>query len=147
MIRPYTPDDVEEVLRVFRASCYPSHAFLPAGFNERAGEEMRKGGLVRGDVRVVDEEGIRAFIVLVRDYVEALFVDPEYQSCGYGKALLDDAKAPRALLRLGVFAENARAIGFYQREGFYAEKVGTHAPTKASYVWLKWERGVTWPAP
>ena len=40
------------------------------------------------------------------------------QSCGIGKLLLDYIKDKKISLQLNVYQKDARAISFYQREGF-----------------------------
>lgn len=50
--------------------------------------------------------------------IEGVFVSDEMQSCGIGKLLLDYIKDKKVSLRLNVYQKNARAISFYQREGF-----------------------------
>ena len=52
------------------------------------------------------------------EYIEGIFVSDEMQSCGIGKLLLDYIKNKKVSLRLNVYQKNARAISFYQREGF-----------------------------
>ena len=46
------------------------------------------------------------------------------QSCGIGKLLLDYIKDKKVSLRLNVYQKNARAISFYQREGFIIQCKG-----------------------
>ena len=50
--------------------------------------------------------------------LRVFFVSGEMQSQGIGKALLNYAKDKRNKLLLNVYQKNARAISFYQREGF-----------------------------
>ena len=52
------------------------------------------------------------------EYINGIFVCGEVQSQGIGKCLLDYAKSKKKKLLLNVYQKNARAISFYQREGF-----------------------------
>ena len=61
---------------------------------------------------------IQGFVGLNAEYIEGIFVSDEMQSCGIGKLLLDYIKDKKVSLRLNVYQKNARAISFYQREGF-----------------------------
>ena len=61
---------------------------------------------------------IQGFVGLNDEYIEGIFVSDEMQSCGIGKLLLDYIKDKKVSLRLNVYQKNARAISFYQREGF-----------------------------
>lgn len=63
-------------------------------------------------------EMIQGFVGLSNEYMEGIFVSDEMQSCGIGKLLLEYIKNKKARLRLNVYQKNARAISFYQREGF-----------------------------
>lgn len=73
----------------------------------------------RGWVTVAEEEG-RVCGFLARDGAEvcSLYVLPEAQGQGIGKALLDAAKAAVPHLTLWVFQANNGAQRFYLREGF-----------------------------
>ena len=51
------------------------------------------------------------------------------QSCGIGKLLLDYVKDKKVSLRLNVYQKNARAISFYQREGFIIQCEGLDEAT------------------
>lgn len=51
------------------------------------------------------------------------------QSCGIGKLLLDYVKDKKVSLRLNVYQKNARAISFYQREGFIIQYEGLDEAT------------------
>ena len=53
----------------------------------------------------------------------------EMQSCGIGKLLLDYIKDKKVSLRLNVYQKNARAISFYQREGFIIQCEGLDEAT------------------
>ena len=65
-----------------------------------------------------DNKMIQGFVGLSNEYIEGIFVSDEMQSCGIGKLLLDYIKNKKVRLRLNVYQKNARALSFYQREGF-----------------------------
>jgi ribosomal protein S18 acetylase RimI-like enzyme len=66
---------------------------------------------------------ILGFSQLKDGWVHHLYIDPQFQSKGVGKLLLDKMKqhAPFGL-RLRVFEDNIDAIRFYEREGFKLEE-------------------------
>jgi putative acetyltransferase len=132
---------MEETLRVFRAACIPSHPFLKPEFIQKSEQSMRDRTLLQFETDVVDDGGIRAFLCRKNSFIEALFVDPAFQQRGLGKRLLDHLKARSTVVHLTVFAENPRAIKFYQREEFWAVKVSEHRETGETIVLLKWEAG------
>ncbi|RJL20794.1 GNAT family N-acetyltransferase [Bailinhaonella thermotolerans] len=61
----------------------------------------------------------QAFAALKDDWLAHLYVAPHTQSQGLGTALLSKAKqaSPKGL-NLHVFQANARAVHFYERQGF-----------------------------
>ena len=63
------------------------------------------------------------------EYIEGIFVSAEMQSCGIGKLLLDYIKDKKVRLQLNVYQKNARAISFYQREGFITQCEGLDEAT------------------
>ena len=140
VIRRFEPADMEETLRVFRASCLQSHPFLKPEFIQRTEQAMRERRLLEFETEVVDEGGVRALLCWKNSYVDALFVDPPFQRRGLGKLLLDNVKARSNVVNLSVFAQNPRAIKFYQREEFWAVKLTEHRETGETAVLLKWER-------
>ncbi|MEJ5913164.1 GNAT family N-acetyltransferase [Pseudokineococcus sp. 1T1Z-3] len=66
-------------------------------------------------VRVAhDENRLLGFAAVDGDWLSQLYVDPDHQGRGVGRALVDDAKRRRPLgLRLHVFTPNTRARRFY----------------------------------
>jgi len=62
---------------------------------------------------------VLGFAALAGHWLEQLYVDPEAQSGGVGRALLDAVKdcSPEGLM-LHVFTRNVRARRFYQAAGF-----------------------------
>lgn len=68
---------------------------------------------------VIDLDGRPAgFIGLIDGFIGGLFVDPAAHGHGLGKALVRHAAGLKGALELEVYAENATAIGFYDRIGF-----------------------------
>ena len=76
-----------------------------------------------------DDKMIQGFVGLNDEYIEGIFVSDEMQSCGIGKLLLDYIKDKKVSLRLNVYQKNARAISFYQREGFTIQCEGLDEAT------------------
>lgn len=73
----------------------------------------------RGWVMVAEYAGRpRAFLAREDSYIHALFVTPDAQGHGLGRALLDTAKRQTRRLDLWTFADNHGARRFYRREGF-----------------------------
>ena len=74
---------------------------------------------------VHETEGhVDGFLSLIGDEVGALFVDPDRQRSGIGRALVDTARERRSGLVLDVFEANTGGRAFYDAYGF--EAVGRH---------------------
>ncbi len=71
-------------------------------------------------VRVADGGSrLLGFAAVTDTWLEQLYVDPDHQGQGVGRALLEDAKRLRpGGLRLHVFTRNAPARRFYEAHGF-----------------------------
>ncbi|MQA33563.1 GNAT family N-acetyltransferase [Modestobacter roseus] len=71
-------------------------------------------------VRVALDGGrVVGFAAVDGDWLAQLYVDPDHQGAGVGRALLDDAVRARPEgLSLRVFQRNIRARHFYEAAGF-----------------------------
>ena len=64
------------------------------------------------------EEKIVGFIGLAEDFIEMLFIDPDYQHQGIGKELVCFACQHHQVRRVDVNEQNKQALAFYQKQGF-----------------------------
>jgi putative acetyltransferase len=119
MIRPYTDDDLEEVLDLwFRASLL-AHPFLSEEFLDTERQQLAEQWLPTAETIVSVSGGrVVGFLSLVGNEVGGFFVDPDHQRQGIGRALMDTATDLRPFLELGVFEANPGARGFYAAYGF-----------------------------
>ena len=78
--------------------------------------------------------------VRIKFLIHGIFVSDEMQSCGIGKLLLDYIKDKKVSLRLNVYQKNARAISFYQREGFIIQCEGLDEATGEKEYTMLWKR-------
>lgn len=73
-------------------------------------------------------------------YLDQLFVAPDAQSQGVGKALLAFARAAMPTgMWLRTDARNARAIAWYEREGFLHEKTVKHETLDRMMAYYRWK--------
>jgi GNAT superfamily N-acetyltransferase len=74
-----------------------------------------------GQVRLLrGSGGVAGFLARERDFVPALYLAAPWRGQGFGKRLVDDAKAlSPGRLWLWTFQANAGARRFYLREGFH----------------------------
>jgi GNAT superfamily N-acetyltransferase len=83
-----------------------------------------------------------AFMAMRGDFIDQLYVHPEYQNHGIGKALLEHARqiSPEHLW-LYTLQINGNARVFYERNGFVAETFGMSPPPEnepdVQYHWRR----------
>ncbi|RUM23602.1 GNAT family N-acetyltransferase [Rhizobium vallis] len=76
------------------------------------------------------------------DWIEQLYVLPDFQGMGIGSLLLDSAKDEMDEIRLWTFQRNIGARAFYERHGFTAEEEtdGLDNEEKEPDVLYHWRR-------
>jgi ribosomal protein S18 acetylase RimI-like enzyme len=146
-LRRYRPADFDAVTVLWRISREKS---LPQLFNNDKShffyedqDYFRDRILMENDVWVVEmEERPVAFLAIREEFIDQLYVHPDYQNRGIGKALLDHARglSPDHLW-LYTLQINGNARLFYERQGFVAEKFGFSPPPEnepdVEYHWRK----------
>ena len=130
MIRPYRPDDLEDVHDVWEQASRVAHSFLEDDFFENERVEIERQWLPMAETVVYDVAGkVVGFVSLIGDEVGAIFVLPDHQGRGIGTALMDRARASRPFLELDVFEANAIGRRFYDAYGFEFVRRHVHEPT------------------
>ncbi len=140
MIRELQRNDINKVADIWLDTNIKAHNFIPAQY-WKSNFKSVKEALSQAEVYVYacDTE-IQGFIGLNDEYVEGIFVSGEMQSQGIGKILLNYAKDKKSKLLLNVYQKNARAISFYQREGFETQHSGLDEATGEKDYVMKWQR-------
>jgi GNAT superfamily N-acetyltransferase len=126
-LRPATPDDMARVADIWHAAWHTSHpGHVPNGLTAaRTLEAFHERTPARVDdttVAVLDDEVV-GFIMIDRDEVEQVFVDPARPGGGVASLLLDEAERQVAaagydVAWLAVAIGNARARAFYEKRGW-----------------------------
>jgi len=140
LIRIYRETDLEEMVRIWYEASVIAHPFVPASFWASNKSAMKEKYLPLAENYVFEREGqVAGFISLVGGKVCALFVAPEAQGRGIGKALLEHAKALKGRLSLKVYRDNKKAILFYEKNGLRVagEEVDEH--TGRLHILMEWE--------
>ncbi|AKB19589.1 MULTISPECIES: N-acetyltransferase [unclassified Methanosarcina] len=140
MIRTYRKTDLEEMVRIWYDASVIAHPFVPASFWASHKSAMKEKYLPLAENYVFEQEGkVAGFISLVGERVCALFISPDAQGKGMGKALLEHAKALKGRLSLKVYRDNKKAILFYEKSGLKAagEEVDEH--TGCLQILMGWE--------
>ena len=140
MIRELRKADINKVANIWLDNNITAHYFIPEQY-WKSNFELVKELLLQATVYVYeDNQEIRGFIGLNDEYVEGIFVSDEMQSLGIGKLLLNYAKDKRNKLFLNVYQKNARAITFYQREGFEIQHSGLDEATGEKDYVMVWQQ-------
>jgi putative acetyltransferase len=125
VIRSYTTDDLDQVLDAWYEASIVAHSFLPDDFFVTERAELADRWLPAAETYVYEQDAeVVGFLSLVGNEVGGLFVHPDHQRRGIGRALVDHARSLRPNLELDVFAENEIGRRFYAAYGF--ELVSTH---------------------
>ena len=139
LIRPYKESDCDAIIDVWFAASLLATPFLSEEFLAAERESIRSIWLQKADTWVFVEDGqVVGFLSLVGNEVGAIFVHPEAQGQGIGRALMDHAAGLHDELFLDVFEANAVGRRFYDRYGFKFERkhfheVSGHMQLRLSY--------------
>ena len=140
MIRELQRNDINKVADIWLATNIKAHNFISAQY-WKSNFKSVKEALSQAEVYVYAcGTEIQGFIGLNDEYVEGIFVSGEMQSQGIGKILLNYAKDKRNKLLLNVYKKNARAISFYQREGFEIQHSGLDEATGEKEYVMTWQQ-------
>jgi putative acetyltransferase len=140
MIRAFVKEDLGELLDVWYRASLIAHSFLPEEFFETERRLIADEWLPQSETTVYELNGrVVGFLSLVGNEVGGIFVDPEYQRRGIGRALMDAARGVRDRLELEVFEANEPARRFYEAYGF--EPVDRHINPDTGYPELRLRLG------
>lgn len=118
-VRPYTDEDQAELLDVWYQASLIAHSFLSRDFLDNERRQIAEQWLPVAETTVWEKDGcIVGFVALVGNEVGGLFVHPDHQGQGIGRALMDHARKSRPFLELDVFEANTSGRRFYDSYGF-----------------------------
>ena len=140
MIRKMQNTDINRVADIWLKTNLKAHYFISNQY-WKSNYELVKEMMPQSEVYVFEaDKMIQGFVGLNDEYIEGIFVSDEMQSCGIGKLLLDYIKDKKVSLRLNVYQKNARAISFYQREGFIIQCEGVDEATGEKEYTMLWKQ-------
>ncbi len=139
-IRPFLPDDLNAILKIWLSANLQAHDFIDAAYWADH-LEMVRDLLPQAEIYVYQQRGTPCGFIGITDgdYIAGIFVDEGCRSQGIGKKLLDHAKQLHPLLKLHVYQKNGRAVRFYLREGFTCAEEHVDSATGESELLLTWE--------
>jgi putative acetyltransferase len=135
--------------RIWYDASITAHSFIPTSFWDSYKSAMKEIYLPLAENLVFEDEGrITGFISFVGENVCALFVAPDMQGKGTGRALLEYAKTLKGKLSLKVYIENKHALCFYRKSGFVAVKEEIDEYTGYVQILMEWDElkllGMKW---
>jgi ribosomal protein S18 acetylase RimI-like enzyme len=146
IIREYRPEDFDAVTILWRVSsekALPEFQRTKGHFFYEDRAYFREHILKRNRVWVLEmNQRPVAFLAMRADFIDHLYVDPDYQQRGIGKALLEHArKLSPEHLWLYTLQVNENARAFYEKNGFVPEKFGVSPPPEnepdVEYHWRR----------
>ncbi|HEY5624078.1 MAG TPA: GNAT family N-acetyltransferase [Gammaproteobacteria bacterium] len=130
MIREFRETDADAIIEIWFAASKVATPFLSAEFLAAEREQIRTVWLRKAGSWVYEiADVVVGFISLIGNEVGAIFVHPNYQGRGIGRALMDHAVDLRGSLFLDVFRENVMGRRFYDRYGFRLAHEHIHEDT------------------
>jgi putative acetyltransferase len=141
MIRKYEDKDLAGLLDVWYEASLVATPFLDEAFLAQERENIEQLYIPRTQPWVYEAAGqVVGFISVFDDEVGGLFVYPDWQRKGIGKALMDKVRESHETLELEVFADNGNARGFYEHYGFVAFKEYFHESSGFNMVRMRLEK-------
>jgi len=148
VIREYCEDDFDAVTRLWRAArelAFPDFQREKGHTFEKDCEYFRNVISQNNDLWVAEVDGrVAGFLAIAGDFVDQLYIHPDFQRRGLGRELLDFAKVRSpAHVWLYTLQVNANGRAFYEKNGFVAVRFGVSpAPESEPDVEYHW-RGNT----
>jgi putative acetyltransferase len=146
IIREYQPEDFDAVTilwRIAREKSLPEFQRAKGHFFYEDQDYFRDHVLKDDQVFIVEsDERPVAFMAMREDFIDHLYVHPDYQHRGIGKDFLAFArKRSPEHIWLYTLQINMNARAFYEKNGFTAEKFGMSPPPESEpdveYHWRK----------
>jgi ribosomal protein S18 acetylase RimI-like enzyme len=144
VIRPYTLDDFDAVTRLWRAAreqAFPDFQRAKGHTFEEDCDYFRDVILQNNDIWAIEKENrVGGFLAIAGDFVDNLYIHPDFQRFGLGKMLLDHAKriSPEHVW-LFTLQINTNGRAFYEKNGFIAMRFGiSPAPESEPDVEYHW---------
>ena len=119
VLRPSAEQDRDTCLAIWRAASEAGHPFLTRSELDADEVLVRDVYLSKATITVACEgEEPVGFIAMIDDFIGGLFVQPARHRQGVGRLLIAAASRQAGPLSVEVYAENVKALGFYETLGF-----------------------------
>ena len=140
MVRRMQEQDVNQIARIWLEGNLYTHRFIPEEHWRENYDYVRKQ-LAESEVYVYeDNRGILGFAGIDKGYIRGIFVRPEFQRQGIGKALIYICKSKYFKMQLHVYCKNTDAVSFYMRQGFKISKKQIDESTNQYEYEMNWRK-------
>ncbi|MCO6183662.1 GNAT family N-acetyltransferase [Leuconostoc fallax] len=119
LLRNVKGSDLDKILNLWLEGNIDGHDFIPQTYWQSKIAVVAKL-LPQSNIYAYydNSENIVGFLGEVDGYIAGLFVDKKFQRLGIGRQLVDYIKQVNNELTLSVYENNARALHFYEKNGF-----------------------------
>ena len=119
LLRNVKGSDLDKIFNLWLEGNIDGHDFIPQKYWQSKIAVVAKL-LPQSNIYAYydNSENIVGFLGEVDGYVAGLFVDKKFQRLGIGRQLVDYIKQVNNELTLSVYENNARALHFYEKNGF-----------------------------
>lgn len=136
IVRPYEAEDFDAVTilwRIAREKSLPEFQRAKGHFFYEDRDYFREHVLADNQVWVLDlEDMVVAFMAIQGDFIDHLYVHPDFWRRGLGQLLLDFARRlSPGHLWLYTLQINANARTFYEKNGFVVEHLSVSPPPES----------------
>lgn len=138
MIRNFRESDLHDIETVYEKSNDALSLKVAPDFFKKDKKKFVTSTIRCCKNSVYEHEGkVVGVVSSSADYIEGLFVLPEFWGKGIGTELLNSATIGKDELFLQVYADNKRAINFYRKNGFEISGSGVCQMTLLPYFEMR----------
>ena len=138
MIRNFRESDIHDIETIYEKSNDAVSLKVVPGFFRKDKKKFISSTLRICKNSVYEHEGkVVGVVSSSADYIEGLFVLPDFWNRGIGTELLNSAATGKDELFLQVYADNERAVRFYRKNGFEVTGSGICRMTGLPYFEMK----------
>lgn len=142
MIRKIQPEDIDEVMQIWRNGNLTVHNFINSKYWFDNYEKVREEYLPKSDTWIyIEADTIKGFVSVVENcYIGALFIEKQFQRDGIGTILIKHCKNLYDKLSLKVYKKNEGAISFYNTMGFESVSSQVDKDTNELEYIMEWNK-------
>ncbi len=140
MIRDFQIEDTASIVDIWYQASLIAHPFLESAFLQKEKKNIVEIYLPNTKTTVYESDNkVTGFISMIENEVGAIFVYPNFQGKGIGRALMDHIVEKWDEIEVEVFENNHIGRSFYAQYGFEFVKKYVHDETQQMVYRLKYK--------